>query len=455
MRRLLILTAIVLVLFLTAPMSGLAIGTFKDVSYNYTFLEEVEFLSSKKIISGYEDGTFKPYNSVTRGEAAIMIGRALELDGEPKNTKFRDVTSNVTGSGYIASAIEKGIITGYLDGTYRPYEKVTRGQMAILLNRAFRLTDSHPENKFIDISSNMSAYQSIINASALGIAKGFSDGSFRPEVILNRGEFSAFLARAIEPSLRVAETFAVESISGWEPGPSMEAVDIDHEWVIMFNDEVDWSNKSQYIYAVRERDNKRINLYIEKDGRKSLKFRLDKQFNFGETYSLFITKDVASTAGHSLAEPLQLKFQINQPDFNLKKIVEQDGMQFDFQLDQSNEKIFTKVTATNTTSETIPYIGFSSCDKGLNGALFIDTKDGPTTVGSQWMTIYGGCLTYLPQYQLQPGASIELMTVFYPPTEPVNGELYVKVIFQRGTSSNDYSYSPIEIFIPLEEFDGK
>ncbi len=110
MRKLLSIALLVIALFLTAPISGLAAGTFKDVAYNYTFHEEIEFLSSKKIISGYEDGIFKPYNSVTRAEAAMMIGRALELDGKAKNTKFRDVTANVTGSGYIASAIEKGII---------------------------------------------------------------------------------------------------------------------------------------------------------------------------------------------------------------------------------------------------------------------------------------------------------------------------------------------------------
>ncbi len=114
--------------------------------------------------------------------------------------------------------LKKELYTGYDDGTYRPYEKVTRGQMAILLDRAFTLTDRSTENKFTDISPNMAAYQSILNASAIGIAKGFADGSFRPEVSLNRGEFSAFLARAIEPSFRVAESFAIESISGWNPG---------------------------------------------------------------------------------------------------------------------------------------------------------------------------------------------------------------------------------------------
>ena len=73
-------------------------------------------LSSEEVISGFTDGTFRPNDTVTRAQAAIMIGRALGLDGEPRNTKFNDVTSTVTGSGYIASAVEKGIISGFTDG---------------------------------------------------------------------------------------------------------------------------------------------------------------------------------------------------------------------------------------------------------------------------------------------------------------------------------------------------
>ena len=55
-----------------------------------------------------------------------MIGRALELNEEPRDTKFSDVNAKATGSGYIASAVEKGIIAGFPDNTYRPAEPVTR-----------------------------------------------------------------------------------------------------------------------------------------------------------------------------------------------------------------------------------------------------------------------------------------------------------------------------------------
>lgn len=200
MKKLIYLITIVLVVGILSPITGQA-AKFTDVSTNYTFYDEVEYLSSKQIISGFTDGSFKPNNTVTRAQAAIMIGRALGLNGEPTNTIFKDVTSKVTGSGYIASAVAKGIISGFPDGTYRPNEPVNRGQMAIFLNRAYTLKTGQA-NGFTDISSNMTSYQSILNVAANGIASGFPDGTYRPNQSVTRGQFSAFMARTIEPSFR-------------------------------------------------------------------------------------------------------------------------------------------------------------------------------------------------------------------------------------------------------------
>ena len=109
--------AFTFLLFLSVPLTGIASG-FPDVTTGNTFHDEIEALSSEGIISGYPDGTFKPDHMVTRAQAAVMIGKALELNGEPQNTHFADVNSNVTGSGYIASAVDRGIITGFNDGSF-------------------------------------------------------------------------------------------------------------------------------------------------------------------------------------------------------------------------------------------------------------------------------------------------------------------------------------------------
>ena len=109
------------------------------------------------------------------------------------------------------------LISGFTDGTYRPNQPVTRGQMAIFLNKAFTLTTGQV-NSFNDVSSNMAAYQSILNVSANGIASGYSDGTYRPEQQVTRGQFSAFMARTLEPSFRILPTILKLEVSGLEDG---------------------------------------------------------------------------------------------------------------------------------------------------------------------------------------------------------------------------------------------
>ncbi|MBB6444482.1 S-layer homology domain-containing protein [Bacillus benzoevorans] len=460
MRRFFSLFIILLIFFLAVPMTGLASGTFRDVSKTYTFYKEVEFLSSKQIITGFQGGIFRPDVQVTRAEAAIMIGRALGLNGEPRNTKFSDVTANVTGSGYIAAAVEKKIITGYSDGTYHPHENISRGQMAIILDRAFNLEDRHLSNPFQDISPSKAAYQSILNAYALGIANGYSDGTYRPEATVSRGHFSAFLTRALEPSFRGKPTFAIESVSGWEPGSSVAEVDIAHEWVVKFNDELDenwrnFENLRKNMYVVRERDNQRLDIFnpiISRDDPTSITLGLTALYDRNETYYLYITKDMTSKMGNPLAKPLKLKFHTNGPEYTINQTIEQDGIKLELAIDQSEEKVFAKVKATNVSSEPISYFGTNGCDKGIAADLFTDTKDGPVKIGSKWAPSGIACTLMIEHYVLQPGATIEILEVLYPPAEPVNGNIYVKAIFKREIDKSNPLIKPAEISIPLEKF---
>lgn len=210
MKYLLKLSIVVLAAWLFIPMSGMAAG-FKDVSTDYTFYDEVLYLSGEQIITGFNDGTFRPNNTVTRVQAAIMIARALGLENQDQ-AKFTDVDNRVTGAKYIAAAEEAGIIKGYSDGTFRPYYTVTRGQMAIFLDRAFTMTDGKT-NPFKDVGKKMAAYQSILNVAESGVAGGYSDGTYRPNDPVTRGQFSAFMARALEPAFKVLPTATVKFLA--------------------------------------------------------------------------------------------------------------------------------------------------------------------------------------------------------------------------------------------------
>lgn len=180
-------------------------ASFKDVPASSTFYKEINYLTSKKIISGYADGSFKPNEAVTRGQAATMISRALGLNGTQRTTKFKDVSKSNAASGHIQSAVDKGIIQGFSDGTFRPNQKVTRGQMAIFLVRAFNLTETTAV-KFKDVSKSSAAYPYIGKLLAAKITSGYSDNTFRPDQAVTRGQFSAFMARALDPSFISSST---------------------------------------------------------------------------------------------------------------------------------------------------------------------------------------------------------------------------------------------------------
>lgn len=175
-----------------------AAASFPDVPKSNRFHDEVNYLVDQKIISGYSNGNFQPKRNVTRGEAAIMIGRMLKLDGAKRETKFKDVSKNYGASGYIAAATDKGIIGGYPDGTFRPSQSISRGDMAIILDRTWGLEFGSVRD-FKDVGNNMKASDAIYNIAREYITTGYSDGTFRPKGTVTREQFSAFLARGMSP----------------------------------------------------------------------------------------------------------------------------------------------------------------------------------------------------------------------------------------------------------------
>ncbi len=178
---------------------------FGDVPSSHGFHEEIMYLIEEGIISGYPDGTFKPDRTVTRGEAAIMIGRAFDLDGTQRNTKFKDVDATSKASGYIDASVKKGFISGYPDNTFRPGATISRGDMAIILSKAFDLNVTSVFD-FYDVGHNMAAYEHVGKLSVYSISIGYADGSYRPALKTTRAQFSAFLARALEPKFKQKAT---------------------------------------------------------------------------------------------------------------------------------------------------------------------------------------------------------------------------------------------------------
>ncbi|WP_052245855.1 S-layer homology domain-containing protein [Sporosarcina sp. ZBG7A] len=197
MKRVLLFFAVWGITFIVAVQPVAAATTsFPDVPESNRFHDEIQYLVNKEIISGYSNGKFQPKRNVTRAEAAIMIGRMLGYDGKPRATQFTDVTAQNGASGYISEAAVYKVISGYPDRTFRPNEYISRGDMAIILARAFDI-ETGSVRKFKDVSEQMKAYSSIKGIAGNFITTGYSDGTFRPASKVSREQFSAFLARGL------------------------------------------------------------------------------------------------------------------------------------------------------------------------------------------------------------------------------------------------------------------
>lgn len=172
---------------------------FSDVPASKHYAEAVYELAERNIIGGYPDGTFKPGNSITRGQAAAIITKMIGLDtNNVKNPEFKDVS---TANGYykaIAAMAQEGIINGYGDGRYGPNDPIKRGQMASILVKAFDLpreaSNIHP---FEDIWNSQSHSSNILIIYKLGITSGTSPTTFSPNAPITRGQ-AAKMLRATE-----------------------------------------------------------------------------------------------------------------------------------------------------------------------------------------------------------------------------------------------------------------
>lgn len=175
---------------------------FPDVTMKQWYAPHISFLYSNNMMSGYRDGTFKPTKEITRAEAVIMLGKSQGLDGKARKTVFKDVGINNTASGFIQSAYEKGILSGFPDGSFRPTQTVTRAEMALLIQNTYKFEiDPAIKMPFNDVHPEQAAYEAIKAITQRKITNGYTTESFEPSKFMNRYSFSVFLARAENPSL--------------------------------------------------------------------------------------------------------------------------------------------------------------------------------------------------------------------------------------------------------------
>ncbi len=116
-------------------LQGSSVRTFMDLQ-SYARKAELERAAQLGLIEGYEDGTFRPSHTITRAELAVILQRVLVL-GASQQAAFADQNAIPSWAVSAVNAISgAGIIRGYEDYTYRPANRVTRAEAAVMLHRS-------------------------------------------------------------------------------------------------------------------------------------------------------------------------------------------------------------------------------------------------------------------------------------------------------------------------------
>jgi|GEM_PF-1463014 len=183
-------------------------------------------------MAGYPDNTLRPEGKVTREEVAAVFFRLLDdtyrATVKTDVNNFSDVATDRWSNTQISTLAAVGIITGYPDGTFRPGNTITRAELATIASKFDELSPFEANN-FSDIAGHW-ANQYINSASQKGWVSGYEDGTFKPEQAITRAEFMTLVNNVLgrkvleENILPEAKQFPDLSSDAWYYEAAQEAI---------------------------------------------------------------------------------------------------------------------------------------------------------------------------------------------------------------------------------------
>ena len=176
------------VLAASMAMSVTAFGAPTDIQGHWA-QNTINKWVDKGDISGYPDGTFRPNNMITRAEFVVLVNNAM---GYTKSgyAYFSDVPSHYWGKNAIQTGVAAGYISGDGNGIFRPNDPVTRQEAAAMISRILDLKQNESRAyRYTDSYAISNWAKGVVGAvSEAGIMAGYPDGSFGPNRVLTRAE---------------------------------------------------------------------------------------------------------------------------------------------------------------------------------------------------------------------------------------------------------------------------
>ena len=207
-------------------------------------------------IVGYEDGTIKPNNNITRAEVATIFFRLLTDDARARywsqTNDYTDVAADSWYNNAISTLSNMGIINGYEDGTFQPNASITRAEFTAIATRFFDYTAEY-DGAFNDVSRSAWYADCVQAAVDMGLVDGYPDGGFHPNSNITRAEAVTIVNRVLnraphEDHLLDEDEMNVwpDNVYGaWYYADMQEATNShDYDWIRVSGERVEeWTEK--------------------------------------------------------------------------------------------------------------------------------------------------------------------------------------------------------------------
>lgn len=183
--------------------SGIPVGAaglkFSDVPATAAFYTEIMWVAERGIISGFADGTFRPLALMNRGSMAATLHKLAGSPSytAPRTSYFQDVPLSHPFFKQISWMVDSGVTYGWGDGSFRPGDPLTRDAVAAFL---YRMAGSPgyiapSVSPYTDIGPGSAYYKGMCWMASMGISKGWPGGTLRPVESVQRNALCAFLYR--------------------------------------------------------------------------------------------------------------------------------------------------------------------------------------------------------------------------------------------------------------------
>ncbi|PIV90263.1 hypothetical protein COW46_05290 [Candidatus Gracilibacteria bacterium CG17_big_fil_post_rev_8_21_14_2_50_48_13] len=174
-----------------------AAAEFTDVPKDNKHVVAINDLFDRKVITGYNDNTFRPDNVVNRAEALkfILAGIGTQVDSSNTGNSFSDINPGDWHAPYVKKAKEMGIVGGNPDGTFAPGRTVTRAEFVKMLLEASRWNKdvSNIPVTFPDVPKTAWFASYVTYAGYIGLLERDNQGNMLPGQGVTRGEVAEMM----------------------------------------------------------------------------------------------------------------------------------------------------------------------------------------------------------------------------------------------------------------------